>query len=112
MKLVVAIIQPFKLEEVRDALTEVGVAGMTVTEVKGFGHQKGHTEIYRGAEYAVSFVPKVKVEVAVPASLVDRVVDAIVKSARTGQIGDGKIFVTDIEHTLRIRTGETDNAAL
>ena len=112
MKLVVAIIQPFKLEEVRDALTEAGVAGMTVTEVKGFGHQKGHTEIYRGAEYAVSFVPKVKVEVAVPASLVDRVIDAIVKSARTGQIGDGKIFVTDIEHTLRIRTGETDNAAL
>ena len=106
------IIQPFKLEEVRDALTEAGVAGMTVTEVKGFGHQKGHTEIYRGAEYAVSFVPKVKVEVAVPASLVDKVVDAIVKSARTGQIGDGKIFVTDIEHTLRIRTGETDNAAL
>ena len=112
MKLVVAIIQPFKLEEVRDALTEAGVAGMTVTEVKGFGHQKGHTEIYRGAEYAVSFVPKMKVEVAVPASLVDKVVDAIVKSARTGQIGDGKIFVTDIEHTLRIRTGETDNAAL
>ena len=85
---------------------------MTVTEVKGFGHQKGHTEIYRGAEYAVSFVPKVKVEVAVPASLVDKVVDAIVRSARTGQIGDGKIFVADIEHTLRIRTGETDNAAL
>jgi nitrogen regulatory protein P-II 2 len=112
MKLVVAIIQPFKLEEVRDALTEAGVAGMTVTEVKGFGHQKGHTEFYRGVEYAVSFIPKVKVEVAVPASLVDKVVDAIVKSARTGQIGDGKIFVADIEHTLRIRTGESDNAAL
>ena len=112
MKLVVAIIQPFKLEEVRDALTQVGVAGMTISEVKGFGHQKGHTEIYRGAEYVVSFVPKVKVEVAVPASLVDTVVDAIVRSARTGQIGDGKIFVADIEHTIRIRTGETDNAAL
>jgi nitrogen regulatory protein P-II 2 len=112
MKLVVAIIQPHKLEEVRDALTQVGVAGMTISEVKGFGHQKGHTEIYRGAEYVVSFVPKVKVEVAVPASLVDSVVDAIVMSARTGQIGDGKIFVTGIDHTTRIRTGETDDAAL
>jgi nitrogen regulatory protein P-II 2 len=112
MKLVVAIIQPFKLEDVRDALTQAGVAGMTVTEVRGFGHQKGHTEIYRGAEYAVSFIPKLKIEVAIPASLVNSVVDAIVRSARTGQIGDGKIFVTDIEHTLRIRTGETDDAAL
>jgi nitrogen regulatory protein P-II 2 len=112
MKLVVAIIQPHKLEEVRDALTQVGVAGMTISEVKGFGHQKGHTEIYRGAEYVVSFVPKVKVEVAVPASLVDSVVDAIVMSARTGQIGDGKIFVAGIDHTTRIRTGETDDAAL
>jgi nitrogen regulatory protein P-II 2 len=112
MKLVVAIIQPHKLEEVRDALTQVGVAGMTISEVKGFGHQKGHTEIYRGAEYVVSFVPKVKVEVAVPASLVDSVVDAIVMSARTGQIGDGKIFVASIDHTTRIRTGETDDAAL
>jgi nitrogen regulatory protein P-II 2 len=112
MKLVVTIIQPFKLEDVRDALTQAGVAGMTVTEVRGFGHQKGHTEIYRGAEYAVSFIPKLKIEVAIPASLADSVVDAIVRSARTGQIGDGKIFVTDIEHTLRIRTGETDDAAL
>ncbi len=112
MKLVVAIIQPFKLEEVRDALTDVGVAGMTVTEVKGVGRQKGHTEIYRGAEYAGSFVPKVKIEVAVPASLVDRVVDAIVRSARSGQIGDGKIFVAGIDRTMRIRTGETDDEAL
>jgi nitrogen regulatory protein P-II 2 len=112
MKFVVAIIQPFKLDEVRDALTEAGVAGMTVSEVKGFGHQKGHTEIYRGAEYAVHFIPKLKIEVAIPAGLVDTVVDAIVKSARTGQIGDGKIFVVDIERALRIRTGETDDAAL
>jgi nitrogen regulatory protein P-II 2 len=112
MKLVIAIIQPFKLDEVRDALTKAGVTGMTVTEVKGFGHQKGHTEIYRGAEYVVRFIPKVKVEVAVPSNLVDRVVDTIMREARTGQIGDGKIFVADIDHTLRIRTGETDNAAL
>jgi len=112
MKLVVAIIQPFKLDEVQDALTQAGAAGMTVTEVKGFGHQKGHTEIYRDAEYAVTFVPKVQIEVAVPASLVDNVVDAIVRSARTGQIGDGKIFVTDIDRATRIRTGETDDSAL
>jgi nitrogen regulatory protein P-II 2 len=112
MKLVVAIIQPFKLEVVRDALTQVGVSGMTITEVQGFGHQKGHTEIYRGAEYAVSFLPKVQIEIAVPADLVDSVIDAIVGSARTGQIGDGKIFVTDIASTTRIRTGETDAAAL
>ncbi|HUB63091.1 MAG TPA: P-II family nitrogen regulator [Methylocella sp.] len=112
MKLVVAIIQPFKLEDVRDALTQAGVAGMTVTEVKGFGHQKGHTEIYRGAEYAVSFIPKIKVEVAVPSPLVGNVVDALLKSARTGQIGDGKIFVVGIDRTVRIRTGETDDAAL
>jgi len=112
MKLVVAIVQPFKLEEVEDALKEAGVAGMTITEVRGFGLQKGHKEFYRGAEYEVSFIPKVKVEIAVPASLVDKVVDEIVKSARTGQIGDGKVFVTDIEETLRIRTGETGNAAL
>ncbi|MBO0734092.1 MAG: P-II family nitrogen regulator [Methylocapsa sp.] len=112
MKLVAAIIQPYKLEDVRDALTEAGVAGMTVTEVKGFGHQKGHTEIYRGAEYQVSFIPKLKVEVAVPASLVNKVVDTIVSSARTGQIGDGKIFVTDVAQTVRIRTGEIDEAAL
>jgi nitrogen regulatory protein P-II 2 len=112
MKLVVAIIQPFKLDEVRDALTQAGVTGVTVSEVKGFGHQKGHTEIYRGAEYAVSFIPKLKIEVAIPANLTSTVIDAIVKSAHTGQIGDGKIFVTDIEHTLRIRTGEINNAAL
>lgn len=112
MKLVVAIIQPFKLEEVRVALTQVGVSGMTVTEVEGFGNQKGHTEIYRGAEYAVSFVPKVQIEVAVPAGLVDRVVDAIMSSARTGQIGDGKIFVSSVASTMRIRTGETDDAAV
>ncbi|HUI21233.1 MAG TPA: P-II family nitrogen regulator [Methylocella sp.] len=112
MKLVIAIIQPFKLEEVRNALTEVGVTGMTVTEVRGFGHQKGHTEIYRGAEYTVNFIPKLKIEVAIRADVVDAVIDAIVKSARTGQIGDGKIFVTNIERALRIRTGETDNAAL
>lgn len=112
VKLVIAIIQPFKLEEVRNALTEVGVTGMTVTEVRGFGHQKGHTEIYRGAEYTVNFIPKLKIEVAIRADVVDAVIDAIVKSARTGQIGDGKIFVTNIERALRIRTGETDNAAL
>ncbi len=112
MKLVIAIIKPFKLEDVRVALTEVGVAGMTVTEVEGFGHQRGHTEIYRGAEDVVSFIPKVKVEDAVPASLVERVVEAIVRSARTGQIGDGKIFVAGIDRAMRIRTGETDDAAL
>jgi nitrogen regulatory protein PII len=112
MKLVVAIIQPFKLEDVRDALTKAGVTGMTVTEVRGFGHQKGHTEIYRGAEYEVTFIPKIKVEVVVPARLSESAVEAIVRSARTGQIGDGKIFVTDVERTVRIRTGETDDAAL
>ena len=105
MKLVVAIIQPSKLEEVREALTQVGVSGMTITEVEGFGNQKGHNETYRGAENPVSFVPKVEIEVAVPASLVDSVVDAIARSARTGQIGDGKIFVTDIGRATRIRTG-------
>ena len=103
MKFVVAIIQPFKLEEIRTALIEVGVAGMTVSEVKGFGHQKGHTEIYRGAEYAVNFIPKLKIEVAIPAGLVNTVVDAIVKSARTGQIGDGKIFVVDIERAWDVQ---------
>jgi nitrogen regulatory protein P-II 2 len=112
MKLVTAVIKPFKLEEVRDALTAVGVAGLTVTEVKGYGRQKGHTEIYRGAEYVVSFLPKLKIEVAVPSDRVERVVEAIVSAAKTGQIGDGKIFVTDIDHALRIRTGETDNDAL
>ncbi|HUZ92283.1 MAG TPA: P-II family nitrogen regulator [Methylocella sp.] len=112
MKLVVAVIQPFKLEEVRNALTQIGVRGMTITEVEGFGHQRGHNETDRGAEYAASFVPKVQIEVAAPTSLVDSVVDAIVRSARTGQIGDGKIFVTDIDHATRIRTGETDDSAL
>jgi nitrogen regulatory protein P-II 2 len=112
VKLVVAVVQPFKLEAVKNALKEVGVAGMTITEVRGYGHQKGHTEIYRGAEYAVSLLQKAKVEIAVPANFVDKVVDAIEKSARTGRIGDGKIFVTGIEQTLRIRTGETGNAAL
>ena len=108
MKIVMAIIKPFKLEEVRDALTAVGVHGLTVTEVKGYGRQKGHTEIYRGAEYAVSFLPKLKIEVAVASELLDSVVDAITATARTGQIGDGKIFVTTLEQAVRIRTGETD----
>ena len=112
MKLVIAIIKPFKLDEVRDALNLIGVHGMTVTEVKGFGRQKGHTEIYRGAEYAVNFLPKIKIEVAVPSDQVDKVVDAITGAAKTGQIGDGKIFVYDIDHAVRIRTGETDAAAL
>lgn len=112
MKIVMAIIKPFKLEEVRDALTGIGVHGLTVTEVKGYGRQKGHTEIYRGAEYAVSFLPKLKIEVAVPASEADKVVAAIAGSAKTGQIGDGKIFVISIEHAVRIRTGETDIDAL
>jgi nitrogen regulatory protein P-II 2 len=112
MKIVTAIIKPFKLEEVRDALTAVGVHGLTVTEVKGYGRQKGHTEIYRGAEYAVSFLPKLKIEVAVAADLLDPVVDAITATARTGQIGDGKIFVTTLEQAVRIRTGETDADAL
>jgi nitrogen regulatory protein P-II 2 len=112
MKLVTAIIKPFKLEEVRHALTELGIQGMTVSEVKGYGRQKGHTEIYRGAEYAVNFLPKIKIEATVATDMVDRTVDAIVASARTGQIGDGKIFVTSVERTVRIRTGETDEAAL
>ncbi|MDJ1158673.1 P-II family nitrogen regulator [Chelatococcus sp. SYSU_G07232] len=112
MKIVMAIIKPFKLEEVRDALTAIGVHGLTVTEVKGYGRQKGHTEIYRGAEYAVSFLPKLKIEVAVPSDLADRVVEAIIAAARTGQIGDGKIFVSSIEKAVRIRTGETDLDAL
>ena len=109
MKLVMAIIKPFKLDEVRQALTELGLQGMTVTEVKGYGRQKGHTEIYRGAEYAVNFLPKIKIEVVVPAKLVDKAVDAIVTAAKTGQIGDGKIFVVPVEQTVRIRTGETTN---
>ena len=112
MKIVMAIIKPFKLDEVRDALTGIGVHGMTVTEVKGYGRQKGHTEIYRGAEYAVSFLPKVKIEVAVATDQVDRTVDAITAAAKTGQIGDGKIFVLALENAVRIRTGETDTAAL
>ncbi|WP_448950881.1 P-II family nitrogen regulator [Labrys neptuniae] len=112
MKIVMAIIKPFKLEEVRDALTGLGVHGLTVTEVKGYGRQKGHTEIYRGAEYAVSFLPKLKIEVAVPTDLVAKVIDAISAAAKTGQIGDGKIFVTSIETAVRIRTGERDGDAL
>ena len=112
MKLVTAIIKPFKLEEVRSALTDLGLQGMTVTEVKGYGRQKGHTEIYRGAEYAVSFLPKVKLEVVVPSGVVDKAVEAIVRAARTGQIGDGKIFVSPIEHAVRVRTGETDDSAI
>jgi len=112
MKIVMAVIKPFKLEEVRDALTALGVHGLTVTEVKGYGRQKGHTEIYRGAEYAVSFLPKLKIEVAVPSELVGRVIEAISSAAKTGQIGDGKIFVTPIESAVRIRTGEKDLDAL
>jgi nitrogen regulatory protein P-II 2 len=112
MKLITAIIKPFKLEDVRDALMHLGVTGMTVTEVKGYGRQKGHTEIYRGAEYTISFLPKVKIEVAVASEQADRVVDAITAAAKTGQIGDGKIFVFDIDHAVRIRTGETDTDAL
>ncbi|QWG13399.1 P-II family nitrogen regulator [Bradyrhizobium sediminis] len=112
MKLVVAIIKPFKLDEVRQALTAIGVHGMTVTEVKGYGRQKGHTEIYRGAEYVVNFLPKLRIEIAVSSELADKAVDVITQAARTGQIGDGKIFVTPIDHALRIRTGETDSDAL
>lgn len=112
MKYVIAVIKPHKLDEVREALTSVGVQGLTVSEVKGFGRQKGHTEIYRGAEYDVSFVPKVKIEVAVPEDLAERVVEAIQSAAKTGQIGDGKVFVYDLEQAIRIRTGETDADAL
>jgi nitrogen regulatory protein P-II 2 len=112
MKLVIAVIKPFKLDEVRDALTRIGVSGLTATEVKGYGRQKGHTEIYRGAEYAISFLPKVKVEVAVSDTQAEAVVEAISTTARTGQIGDGKIFVIDLAHARRIRTGETDDDAL
>ena len=112
MKLVVAIIKPFKLDEVRQALTGIGVHGMTVTEVKGYGRQKGHTEIYRGAEYVVNFLPKLRIEIAVTSELADKAVEVITANARTGQIGDGKIFVTPIDHALRIRTGETDSDAL
>ena len=112
MKMITAIIKPFKIDEVREALAEVGVTGLTVTEVKGFGRQKGHTELYRGAEYVVDFLPKIKVEAVVTTDQVERAIEAIVKAARTGKIGDGKIFVTAIERTIRIRTGEQDEAAV
>ena len=112
MKKIDAVVKPFKLDEVREALAEVGVTGLTVTEVKGFGRQKGHTELYRGAEYVVDFLPKVKVEVVVSDSMVDAAIEAIVKAARTGKIGDGKIFVTPVEQVVRIRTGETDESAV
>ncbi|MEO8629465.1 MAG: P-II family nitrogen regulator [Betaproteobacteria bacterium] len=112
MKKIEAIVKPFKLDEVREALSAIGVTGLTVTEVKGFGRQKGHTELYRGAEYVVDFLPKVKVEVVVPDTLLDAAIDAVVKAARTGKIGDGKIFVTSVEQVIRIRTGETDAAAV
>ncbi len=112
MKQITAIVKPFKLEEVREALADCGVTGLTVTEVKGFGRQKGHTELYRGAEYVVDFLPKVKVEVVVKTTDVDRCVEAIIKAARTGKIGDGKIFVTSVEQIVRIRTGEQDEAAV
>ncbi|MBU3548657.1 P-II family nitrogen regulator [Polynucleobacter sp. P1-05-14] len=112
MKLITAIIKPFKLDEVRESLAEVGVTGLTVTEVKGFGRQKGHTELYRGAEYVVDFLPKVKVEAVVSDDRVEAAIEAITKAARTGKIGDGKIFVTAVEQVIRIRTGETDNAAV
>jgi nitrogen regulatory protein PII len=112
MKLVAAIIKPFKLDEVREALADIGVNGLTVTEVKGFGRQKGHTELYRGAEYVVDFLPKIRVEVVLPAAMVDAAIDAIIKAAFTGKIGDGKIFVCDVEQVIRIRTGETGEEAL
>ncbi len=112
MKMITAIIKPFKLDEVREALSEVGVSGITVSEVKGFGRQKGHTELYRGAEYVVDFLPKVRIEAAVEDGILDRAIEAIEKSARTGKIGDGKIFVSPIEHVVRIRTGETGTSAL
>ncbi len=112
MKLITAIVKPFKLDDVRTALTEAGVTGMTVTEVKGFGRQRGHTELYRGAEYVVDFVPKARVEVVVPDARVDTVIETIMGAARTGKVGDGKIFVSSVERALRIRTGETDEAAL
>ena len=112
MKMVTAVVKPFKLDEVREALSAIGVQGITVTEVKGFGRQKGHTELYRGAEYVVDFLPKVKIEVVVANDQVERAIDAIVRSARTGKIGDGKIFVTGVEHVVRIRTGEVNEAAV
>ncbi|SIS57882.1 nitrogen regulatory protein P-II family [Roseivivax lentus] len=112
MKLIIATIKPFKLEEVREALTSIGVRGMMVTEIKGFGSQSGHTEIYRGAEYAVNFVPKIKLEIVVAASMADQVVETIAKTAKTGKIGDGKVFVLDVGQAIRVRTGETDADAL
>lgn len=112
MKLITAIIKPFKLDEVRDSLSELGISGLTVTEVKGFGRQKGHTELYRGAEYKVDFLPKIKLEIALSAEMVERTVEAITNSASQGKIGDGKIFVTDLEQVIRIRTGETGSSAL
>jgi nitrogen regulatory protein P-II 1 len=112
MKKIEAIFKPFKLDEVREALSEIGVSGLTVTEVKGFGRQKGHTELYRGAEYVVDFLPKVKVEVVIPDTMLEQAIDAIIKSARTGKIGDGKIFVSTVQQVIRIRTGETDEAAI
>ncbi len=112
MKIVMAVIKPFKLDEVRDALSQIGVQGLTITEVRGYGRQKGHTEIYRGTEYAVSFLPKIKLEIACPSDQVDKVVETIAGAAKTGQIGDGKIFVTALDHAIRIRTGEADAAAL
>src|SRR5881398_3539339 len=112
MKLVTAVIKPFKLDEVREALSAIGVQGITVTEVKGFGRQKGHTELYRGAEYVVDFLPKVKIEVVIGEDMLERAVDAIVKAARTGKIGDGKIFITSVDQVIRIRTGETNEAAI
>jgi nitrogen regulatory protein PII len=112
MKLITAIIKPFRLDDVRAALTELGVSGMSVTEIKGFGRQRGHTELYRGAEYTVDFVPKSRIEVAVRSELADQVVEAIVNAAKTGKVGDGKIFISDLQRVVRIRTGETDEAAL
>ena len=112
MKLIIAVIKPFKLDEVREALSDVGVSGITVTEVKGFGRQKGHTELYRGAEYVVDFLPKVKIEIVVADSILEQTIEAIIRAARTGKIGDGKIFVTSVEQVVRIRTGETDESAI
>lgn len=112
MKLIIATIKPFKLEEVREALTEIGVGGMMVTEIKGFGSQSGHTEIYRGAEYAVNFVPKIKLEIVVGAAMADQVIETLCTTAKTGKIGDGKIFVLDVQHAVRVRTGETNENAL
>jgi nitrogen regulatory protein P-II 1 len=112
MKKIDAVVKPFKLDEVREALSEIGVSGLTVTEVKGFGRQKGHTELYRGAEYVVDFLPKVKIEIVVADGILEQAIEAIVKAARTGKIGDGKIFVTSVEQVVRIRTGETDESAI